>query len=153
MIAIEMEASVIDICSHAKKVRSFAKNTLGSILTGTLRGFAWGCPSILWYPRLPPKMDENHDPLSCEWPLTAEIPPFVNLRTQRVLKHWTYMLLRASMPSRVVWIHYWQFLPHYPKFHASVNTCEIFGCLWMENAWRNLTSLAILFVRSVRSTK
>lgn len=42
IIAIEMEARVMDICSHAKKVRSFAKNTLGSILTGTLRGFAWG---------------------------------------------------------------------------------------------------------------
>lgn len=46
IIAIEMEAKVMDMCNHAKKVRSFAKKTLGSIFTGTFLGFACGWSSI-----------------------------------------------------------------------------------------------------------
>jgi hypothetical protein len=38
-IANEIEARVTDICNHARKVRSLAKNTLGSTLTGSFLGF------------------------------------------------------------------------------------------------------------------
>jgi hypothetical protein len=41
-IAIEMEANVTAIWSQARNVLSFAKNTFGSTLTGTFRGFSRG---------------------------------------------------------------------------------------------------------------
>lgn len=37
-MATEIDASVTDICSQARKVRSLAKNTFGSTLTGSCNG-------------------------------------------------------------------------------------------------------------------
>ncbi len=37
-MATEIDASVTDICSQARKVRSLAKNTFGSTLTGSYNG-------------------------------------------------------------------------------------------------------------------
>lgn len=46
-IATDIDANVTDICNHAKNVRSFAKKTFGSTLTGTLRGFgSWICSYV-----------------------------------------------------------------------------------------------------------
>ena len=53
-MATEMEASVTAMLSQARKVRSLAKNTLGSTLTGTLR--------ILPRGRDPPPTSDDRKP-------------------------------------------------------------------------------------------
>lgn len=61
-MAMEIEESVTDIFSHARKVLSLAKKTLGSTLTGTLRGFT---RFKLLYFDLPPKgQKSNQEPVT-----------------------------------------------------------------------------------------
>ena len=68
-IAIEMVARVIDMCIHARKVRSLAKKTFGSILTGTDLGLFRLLPSpTAWYLfcGLLEKKFGNHEAEACD---------------------------------------------------------------------------------------
>mmetsp|Transcript_3313 Transcript_3313/g.4253 ORF Transcript_3313/g.4253 Transcript_3313/m.4253 type:complete len:122 (-) Transcript_3313:187-552(-) len=74
-IATAMLANVTVMCIQAKNVRSFAKNTFGSIFTGTFLGLSTVIELPVGPPLLPPCRPNGHHqwpPDDFDWEVCAE---------------------------------------------------------------------------------